>query len=126
MNLPNDIKYTDKHEWVKMAGDFAIIGITDYAQSELGDIVFVELPMIDDIFIKGDSFGTVEAVKTVSDLFMPISGKVVEINENLDDKPELINTDPYKKGWIIKIKLKNLDDYNNLLDSSKYEDIISK
>ena len=126
MNLPNDIKYTKEHEWVKLAGDLAIIGITDYAQSELGDIVFVELPMTYESFTKGDSFGTVEAVKTVSDLFMPISGKIVEVNENLNDKPELINTDPYKNGWIIKIKLENSDDYNNLLDFSKYKDIISK
>ena len=126
MNLPNDIKYTDEHEWVKMDGDFAIIGITDYAQSELGDIVFVELPMTNESFAKGDSFGTVEAVKTVSDLFMPISGEIVEVNENLEDNPELINSDPYENGWIIKIKLENSDNSNNLMDSSKYEDIISK
>ena len=126
MNFPNNIKYTDEQEWVKMAGDFAIIGITDYAQSELGDIVFVELPMTNESFAKGDSFGTVEAVKTVSDLFMPISGEIVEVNESLEDNPELINTDPYENGWIIKIKLENSDDSNNLMDSSKYEDIISK
>ena len=126
MKLPNDIKYTEEHEWVKIDGDFALIGITNYAQSELGDIVFVELPVIDESFAKGDSFGTVEAVKTVSDLYMPISGNIVEVNVNLKDNPELINTDPYKKGWIIKIKLENSEEYNNLLDSPKYENIISK
>ena len=126
MNFPNDIKYTEEHEWAKLTGDLAIIGITDYAQSELGDIVFVELPMTDESFAKGDSFGTVEAVKTVSDLYMPISGIIVNVNESLEDNPELINTDPYKNGWIIKIKLKNSDAYNDLMDFSKYENIISK
>ena len=126
MNLPKDIKYTEEHEWVKIDGDFAIIGITDYAQSELGDIVFVELPMTDESFTKGDSFGTVEAVKTVSDLYMPISGNIIEVNDSLEDNPELINSDPYKQGWIIKIKLENSEDYTNLMDSSQYENIISK
>lgn len=125
MNLPENLKYTEEHEWVKKEGDTLIIGITDYAQGELGDIVFVELPMTDENINKSDSFGTVEAVKTVSDLYMPISGVVVEVNEGLEDNPELINTDPYGDGWIIKIKPENITDFDNLLDSVKYKGIIS-
>ena len=100
MNIPEHLLYTKDHEWLLVKNGVATIGITDYAQNELGDIVFVELPMIDERFTKGDSFGTVEAVKTVSDLFMPISGEIVEVNKNLEDKPELINTDPYKNGCV--------------------------
>jgi glycine cleavage system H protein len=125
MNLPENLKYTEEHEWVKKEGDTLVIGITDYAQGELGDIVFVELPMQDDNFEKSDSFGTVEAVKTVSDLYMPISGAIVKVNEGLEDNPELINTDPYGDGWIIKIKPENIADFDNLLDSVKYKGIIS-
>ena len=125
MNLPKNLKYTEEHEWVKKEGDILVIGITDYAQGELGDIVFVELPMQDDNFEKSDSFGTVEAVKTVSDLYMPISGAIVKVNEGLEDNPELINTDPYGDGWIIKIKPENIADFDNLLEYVKYKGIIS-
>lgn len=125
MNLPTDIKYTQEHEWVKLDDNVAIIGITDYAQGELGDIVFVELPITDEHFEKGESFGTVEAVKTVSDLYMPLSGKIIEVNEKLEDQPELINSDPYNDGWVIKIQLDSTEDINNLLDSEKYKGLIS-
>jgi len=125
MNLPTDIKYTQEHEWVKLDDKVAIIGITDYAQGELGDIVFVELPLIDEHFDKGESFGTVEAVKTVSDLYMPLSGKIIEVNEKLEDQPELINSDPYNDGWVIKLQLDSAEDINNLIDSEKYKELIS-
>ncbi len=125
MNLPTDIKYTQEHEWVKLDDNVAIIGITDYAQGELGDIVFVELPLTDEHFEKGESFGTVEAVKTVSDLYMPLSGKIIEVNEKLEDQPELINSDPYNDGWVIKIQLDSTEDINNLLDLEKYKGLIS-
>ncbi|MBC8197481.1 MAG: glycine cleavage system protein GcvH [Candidatus Marinimicrobia bacterium] len=125
MNLPTDIKYTQEHEWVKLDDKVAIIGITDYAQGELGDIVFVELPLIDEHFDKGESFGTVEAVKTVSDLYMPLSGKIIEVNEKLEDQPELINSDPYNDGWVIKLQLDSAEDNNNLIDSEKYKELIS-
>ncbi len=125
MNLPENLKYTEEHEWVLQEGDTLTVGITDYAQGELGDIVFVELPMKNDTFDNSDSFGTVEAVKTVSDLFMPIAGEVVEVNEDLEDNPELINSDPYGDGWIIKIKPNNTNDISDLLDSLKYREIIS-
>lgn len=125
MNLPENLKYTEEHEWVLQEGDTLTVGITDYAQGELGDIVFVELPMKNDTFDNSDSFGTVEAVKTVSDLFMPIAGEVVEVNEDLEDNPELINSDPYGNGWIIKIKPNNTNDISDLLDSLKYREIIS-
>ena len=125
MNLPENLKYTEEHEWVLQEGDTLTVGITDYAQGELGDIVFVELPMKNDTFDNSDSFGTVEAVKTVSDLFMPIAGEVVEVNEDLEDNPELINSDPYGDGWIIKIKPNNTNDISDLLDNSKYKEIIS-
>jgi len=125
MNLPTDIKYTQEHEWVKLDDNVAIIGITDYAQGELGDIVFVELPLTDEHFEKGESFGTVEAVKTVSDLYMPLSGKIIEVNEKLEDQPELINSDPYNDGWVIKIQLDSTEDINKLLDLEKYKGLIS-
>lgn len=125
MNLPEDLKYTEEHEWVRVEKDHLIIGITDYAQGELGDIVFIELPTNNDKFDKSSSFGTVEAVKTVSDLYMPISGIVVEVNEDLETSPELINEDPYVSGWIIKVKPDNINDINDLLDANKYKEIIS-
>ena len=125
MNLPENLKYTEEHEWVQQDGDTLTVGITDYAQGELGDIVFVELPVQNESYDKSDSFGTVEAVKTVSDLFMPIAGEVVEVNEDLEDNPELINSDPYGNGWIIKIKPNNTNDISDLLDNSKYKEIIS-
>ncbi|MAJ43965.1 MAG: glycine cleavage system protein H [Candidatus Marinimicrobia bacterium] len=125
MNIPNNLKYTKEHEWVKIDGDTLIVGITDYAQSELGDIIFVELPFQEDKFDESASFGTVEAVKTVSDLYMPITGTILEVNKILEDKPELINAEPYNEGWIIKIKADNINDVESLLDSMQYKEVIS-
>jgi len=125
MELPKDLKYTDEHEWVLVEGNVATIGITDYAQGELGDIVFVELPNVDDEFKQGDAFGTIEAVKAVSDLFSPVSGKVVEVNEMLEDQPEIINSSPYDEGWMIKIELSDASEVDSLLSVEKYKDQIS-
>lgn len=126
MNIPKDIIYTKDHEWVKIDGEIAIVGITDYAQGELGDIVYVELPEVGTEINQGDSFGTIEAVKAVSDLYMPLSGEVTEINETLNDAPEKINKDPYKEGWMIKIKISDLSEKEELLDSKQYEDLINE
>ena len=120
MNLPENLKYTKDHEWLKIEGNNAIIGITEYAQGELGDIVFVDIdPDMEDL-VKGDSFGTIEAVKTVSDLFAPCNGKLIELNPKLEDQPELINNDPYGEGWIIKIEITGTEDLNDLLDNTSY------
>ena len=124
MNIPEKLKFTNDHEWIKIDGDKAIVGITDFAQKELGDIVFVEVETVGEEIEKEETFGTIEAVKTVSDMFMPVSGEVLEFNEELEDTPELINNDPYGKGWIIKIKLSNLDEVKDLLDSKQYKEII--
>lgn len=124
MNIPADLKYTKEHEWVRVEGDTAIVGITDYAQSQLGDIVFVECETVDENLSEGEVFGTVEAVKTVSDLYMPISGEVLEFNETLEDDPALINTDPYGQGWIIKVKLDNSEEIEKLLSSEDYKGLI--
>ncbi|KUO60869.1 glycine cleavage system protein H [bacterium BRH_c32] len=125
MNVPTELKYTNDHEWVKVEGDSAFIGITHYAQGELGDIVFVDIvPDIAEI-VSGESFGTIEAVKTVSEMFAPVSGKVIEINAKLNDEPQLINTDPYGEGWIIKVELTNPSDLDALLDSKSYLDLLS-
>ncbi|MCB9247306.1 MAG: glycine cleavage system protein GcvH [Ignavibacteriales bacterium] len=121
MNIPENLKYTKDHEWVKVDGTEAVIGITEYAQGELGDIVFVDIASDLAEISKGDPFGTIEAVKTVSDLFAPCNGKVLEINSKLEDSPELINNDPYGEGWIIKIELTSSDDLNDLLDSISYQ-----
>jgi len=121
MKLPENLKYTKDHEWIKIDGDIATIGITDFAQSELGDIVYVEVETLDEELDKEEVFGTVEAVKTVSDLFMPVSGKVEEFNESLEDEPELVNDNPYEDGWIIKIKMSNPDEASELLSSSDYK-----
>jgi glycine cleavage system H protein len=121
MNIPTNLKYTEDHEWVKVEGDVATVGITDYAQKELGDIVFVEVETVGEELSQGDTFGTIEAVKTVADIFMPISGEVIEKNEELVDTPENINNDPYEKGWIIKIKVSNPDELNNLLSADDYK-----
>lgn len=121
MNTPENLKYTKDHEWVKIDGDTATVGITDFAQSELGDIVYVEVETLDEDLEQEEVFGTVEAVKTVSDLFMPLSGKVIEFNESLEDEPELVNENPYENGWIIKIKLSNPDEAENLLTSDDYK-----
>ncbi|RRO20329.1 glycine cleavage system protein GcvH [Flavobacteriaceae bacterium 14752] len=121
MNLPENLKYTKDHEWVKIEGDIATVGITDFAQSELGDIVYVEVETLDESLEQEEVFGTVEAVKTVSDLFMPLSGKVEEFNETLEDEPELVNEKPYEDGWIIKIKLSNPDETSDLLSADDYK-----
>ena len=125
MDIPDDLLYTKEHEWIRIDNDIATIGITDYAQSELGDIVFLEFPNLNDEFKQDDIFGTIEAVKTLADLYTPVSGKVVEINEKLDSNPELINSSSYEDGWIVKISLSNKDDVNTLLDAKAYKKLIS-
>lgn len=124
MNIPENLFYTKDHEWLKLDGDIAIVGITDFAQKELGDIVFVDVDTVDEDLDAEEAFGTIEAVKTVSDLFMPVSGTVLELNEELDDQPELINKDPYGKGWIIKIKLADKSEVENLLKAEQYKELI--
>ncbi len=123
MNIPDNLLYTKDHEWVKITDDIATIGITDYAQSELGDIIFIEFPELNDTFQNEDILGTIEAVKTVADLFSPVSGKVIEVNSKLENEPELTNNDPYENGWIIKMKIDNKDS-SNLLTSKEYEKLI--
>ena len=124
MNIPENLKYTKDHEWIRVEGDTAIVGITDFAQGELGDIVYVEVETVDEDITKDEVFGTVEAVKTVSDLFMPLSGTVTEFNEKLDDEPELVNSDPYGKGWMVKVKLSDLEEITDLLDAEAYKTLI--
>lgn len=124
MKIPAELKYTEDHEWVRVEGDTATVGITDFAQGELGDVVFVEIETEGEELEKGETFGTVEAVKTVSDLFMPVSGEVAEVNEALADEPELVNKDPYGKGWMIKIKLKNSSELDELLSADDYKKMI--
>ena len=124
MNTPSELKYTKDHEWIKVEGDTATIGITDYAQGELGDIVFVDVDTIDEDLNEGDVFGSVEAVKTVSDLFLPIPGTVLEVNSELEDQPELLNTDPYGKGWIIKLKVAEDADFTKLLSAEEYQEVV--
>ena len=126
MNFPKELKYTQEHEWIKVDGDVAYIGITDFAQKELGDIVFLDVDSVGKDINKNEIFGTIEAVKTVSDLFMPISGKVLELNSELDAHPELVNTDPYGKAWIIKASVKNKEDLNDLLSSDDYKKLIGQ
>ena len=125
MSSQNELIYTEDHEWVKVDGDIATIGITDHAQSELGDIIFIEFPKINDQIDKTEPFGTIEAVKTVADLFAPLSGKILEINKALEDSPELVNSDAYGEGWIVKVSVDNLDQLNDLLSSENYEKLIS-
>ena len=124
MDLPQDLKYTKEHEWVKIDGDLLIVGITNHAQSELGDIIFIEFPDLNQVISKDEPFGTIEAVKTVADLFAPVSGKIIEINQDLEDKPELVNSDPYGEGWIVKITDFDKSQLNALLDSNNYKEII--
>ena len=124
MDLPQNLKYTKEHEWVKIDGDLLIVGITDHAQSELGDIIFIEFPDLSQMISKDDSFGTIEAVKTVADLFAPVSGKIIEINQDLEDNPEIVNSDPYGQGWIVKITDFDKSQLDALLDSNNYEEII--
>ncbi len=122
--IPKELKYTEDHEWVKVDGEIATVGITDHAQSELGDIIFIEFPEINDLFERMEPFGTIEAVKTVADLFSPLNGKILEINKELEDSPELVNSDPYGKGWIVKVSVDKLDQLNDLLSSESYENHI--
>lgn len=124
MNIPAELKYTKDHEWVKIEGDVAIVGITEFAQSELGDIVYVEIETIGETINQEEVFGSVEAVKTVSDLFMPLSGEILEFNDALEGNPELVNSDPYGEGWMIKIKLSDASQYDQLLDAASYEGLI--
>jgi glycine cleavage system H protein len=124
MNIPQNLKYTKDHEWVSLDGDIATVGITDFAQKELGDIVYVEVETLDQTLEKDAVFGTVEAVKTVSDLFLPIAGEVIEFNDSLESDPEKVNTDPYGAGWMIKVKVSNTADFNELLSSEAYSTLI--
>lgn len=124
MNIPADLKYTKDHEWVKVEGDTAIVGITDFAQSELGDIVYVDIDTLDESVEKDEVFGSVEAVKTVSDLFMPLTGEVIEFNEGLEDAPENVNSDPYGEGWMIKIKISDASQLDTLLDADAYKELV--
>ncbi len=124
MQIPEKLKYTKDHEWAKVEDDVVTIGITDYAQGELGDVVYVELPEVGSATTQGESFGTIEAVKAVSDLFAPVSGEVVEVNDKLTDEPETINKDAYGAGWIIKIKMSDKSELDNLLDKAAYEELI--
>jgi glycine cleavage system H protein len=125
MNIPEELKYTEEHEWVKIEDNIATIGITDFAQGELGDIVYLEIDSLDSEIALNEVFGTVEAVKTVSDLFMPVGGKVIEMNSTLEDKPELVNEDPYGEGWIIKIDISDLSEVDSLLSPEEYKNMIA-
>ena len=124
MNVPANLKYTKDHEWVLINGDEATIGITEFAQSELGDIVFVEIETVGEVMEKEAVFGSIEAVKTVSDLFMPLSGEIITLNEALENNPELVNTDPYGEGWMIKVKYSNINDLDALLGNAAYESLL--
>jgi len=124
MNVPANLKYTKEHEWIRLDGEVAFVGITDYAQVELGEIIFVEVETIGETLVMGDVFGTVEAVKTVSDLYLPVDGKVLEFNEELEDAPELVNDDPYNEGWLVKISVSDLSQLDSLLSATEYEALI--
>src|SRR5210317_1307779 len=124
MNIPADLKYTKDHEWVKIEGDVVTVGITDFAQGELGDIVYVEVETVDETLEAEEIFGTVEAVKTVSDLFLPVSGEITEFNDALEDEPELVNSDPYGEGWMIKVKCSDVSELENLLSDQDYKEVI--
>lgn len=121
MQFPSDLRYTSEHEWIRVEGNEAYVGITDYAQSELGEIVFIDVPTVGETVGQGEVFGSVEAVKTVSDLNMPVSGEVLEVNKELDEAPELVNNDPYGKGWIIRIAIKDIAELDKLMDAAAYE-----
>jgi glycine cleavage system H protein len=125
MNIPDNLKYTQDHEWVLIDGDTVTVGITDFAQSELGDIVYVDVDTLDETLAKDEVFGSVEAVKTVSDLLLPVSGEVIEFNEGLEDAPEKINTDPYGDGWIIKVKVVDSSELDTLLDATAYKELVA-
>jgi glycine cleavage system H protein len=125
MNLPESLKYTKDHEWVKIEGNIAIVGITEFAQNELGDIVFVEIDTEDEDLEKEEVFGTIEAVKTVSDLYMPVAGKIIEVNENLEAQPELVNKEPYDGGWMVKIEIKDKAELDTLISAEEYQALIN-
>ena len=125
MNFPNDVKYTKEHEWIRLEGDVAYVGITDYAQEQLGDIVFVDIQTVGETLSADEVFGTIEVVKTISDLFLPVAGEVLEQNETLEEQPELVNTDPYGEGWLIKIKPAADADFDSLLDAEAYKALIN-
>ncbi|WP_438972272.1 glycine cleavage system protein GcvH [Polaribacter sp.] len=125
MNIPANLKYTKDHEWVKIEGNVATVGITDFAQGELGDIVYVDVDTLDDTVEEGEVFGSVEAVKTVSDLFMPLTGEVIEFNDALEDDPELVNSDPYEKGWMIKLEISDESQIEDLLNAEAYQSLIA-
>jgi glycine cleavage system H protein len=124
MNIPGNLKYTKDHEWMRLEGETAVVGITDFAQNELGDIVFIEVETIGENLEKEETFGTIEAVKTVSDMFMPVAGEVLEFNEKLVEKPELVNKDPYGEGWIVKIKVADPAQTEDLLDATHYKELV--
>ena len=124
MNIPSELKYTKDHEWIRLEGDIAVIGITDFAQSELGDIVYVEVETVDETLDADEVFGTVEAVKTVSDLFLPIAGEIIEFNEALEDEPETVNSDPYGDGWMVKVKCADASDVEGLMSADDYKELI--
>ena len=126
MKIPENLKYTKDHEWVRVEGDFGWVGVTDFAQGELGDVVFVELPAVGVKLAQGKSFGTIEAVKAVSDLYAPVAGEVVELNKTVQDTPEIVNRDPYGEGWMVKIKIANKADLNALLDAAAYKKLTGK
>lgn len=125
MNFPNDVKYTKEHEWIRLERDVAYVGITDYAQEQLGDIVFVDIQTVGETLAADEVFGTIEVVKTISDLFLPVAGEVMEQNETLEENPELVNKDPYGEGWLIKMKPANLKDVEDLLDAEGYKEVIN-
>lgn len=124
MNIPSELKYTKDHEWIRIDGDIATVGITDFAQGELGDIVYVEVESLDETLEKDEVFGTVEAVKAVSDLFLPLSGEIIELNEILEDEPEKVNSDPYGDGWMIKIKLNDTSEIDDLMSETDYKELV--
>lgn len=124
MNIPGNLRYTKEHEWIKAEGEIALIGVTEHAQSELGDIVFVEVETVGETLEAGETFGTIEAVKTVSDLYLPVSGEILEFNKSLNDAPEQINKDPYGEGWIVKVKMSNPAEFDSLLDAAEYGELI--
>ncbi len=124
MNLPSELKYTKDHEWIRIEGDVATVGITDFAQGELGDIVYVEVETVDETMDREEVFGTVEAVKTVSDLFLPLSGEIIEFNTSLEDEPEKVNTDPYNEGWMVKIRMSDPSEVDDLLSADGYKEVI--
>jgi glycine cleavage system H protein len=126
MQFPAELLYTNEHEWIKIEGDIATVGITDFAQGELGDIVFLDVTTLGDTLTEGEVFGSVEAVKTVSDLFMPVSGEIIEVNTGLESNPELVNTDPYGGGWMVRIKISNADEASKLLDAATYTAKVGK